>query len=308
MTASFSAPGKAILFGEHAVVYGQPAIAVPLPQLRARALIRPLDSPLKIIAEGAPGRRGIQDPLQKMAEITRKQLGLPKLNGEIRIQSQIPIASGLGSGAAVSAAIGRAAAALAGTAIRDETLNSLVYEIEKLHHGKPSGIDNSVIVFERPLYFRTGYQPEFLRINAPLRLLVADSGVTALTWDAVAHVQRLLQRQPDFAREALQRIGNLVESARRCLETGEQARLGQLMCENHALLRALGLSSPALDALVAAALAGGALGAKLSGAGMGGNIIALTPAAAAVDVEQRLMRAGAVTVISASIGGEQRQA
>ena len=305
MKVRASAPGKAILFGEHAVVYGLPAIAIPLSDTRANAIGKAAANPLAIIAEDlgqapltiAGDEYDRADPLALMARLTAKFVGAENISGEIRIRSQLPIASGLGSGAAVSAALGRAVAQLHGVEIPDEELNRLVFEVEKLHHGTPSGIDNTVVVYETPVYFLKGANPEFIRIAKPLWILLADTGVASLTRDAVADVRALADSAPERTRRVFDEIGAIVDDARDCIERGSLARLGALMTANHELLQALTVSSPELDALADAALNAGALGAKLSGGGRGGNIIALCAGDTLCDVKDSLLAAGAKRVL-----------
>ena len=314
MTQSASAPAKAILFGEHAVVYGMPAIALPLPQLRAYAEYQPGGRDLLVsgdhlasfrlssVSGDAPGN----DPIQAMILATARRLGVGEISGQLRIRSDIPIASGLGSGAAVSAALGRAIAALLERELPAVELNALVYAIEKLHHGKPSGIDNTVVVYERPVYFVKDQQLDFLSVAGALRLLIADSGVAALTRETVAHVRQLRQSQPAQTAGIIREIGAIAEGGRALLERGDSQELGRLMTLNHALLQVLELSSPLLDRLVAAASQAGAYGAKLTGGGRGGNIIALVDETSAADVEAALRIAGAKRVFASSLQVEAR--
>lgn len=305
MSAHASAPGKAILVGEHAVVYGKPAIALPLSGIRANAIYRPTGSPLTLIAEDQArpplkilkGDIESSDPLARMPALTMQYFGLESLLGEIRIRSEIPIASGLGSGAAVSAAIGRAIAQLHGKNLPDEALNRLVFEVEKLHHGTPSGIDNTVVVYESPVYFVKGGSVDFVEIADPLWVMVADSGIASLTRDAVADVRTMARMAPAQTARVFEDIGAIVNETRHCIEHGNNARLGELMTANHRLLHAINVSSPELDFLVDAAIRAGALGAKLSGGGRGGNIIALVNEASAPEVKQSLIEAGAKQVM-----------
>lgn len=314
MRCQASAPGKAILCGEHAVVYGFPAIAVPLDDLRANARGKPTDKPLTIFAEDlASSPIGIETdecnrgyPLSLMARLTTKHLGLASARGEVRIKSDIPIASGLGSGAAVSAALGRAVAQIHGADISDEDLNRLVFEVEKLHHGTPSGIDNTVVVYESPLYYVKDASLDFIEIGKPLRLVLADTGIASLTRAAVADVRMLLRGAPAKTRQIFSEIGTIVDEARDCIEQGDSARLGALLTANHRLLHALTVSSPELDELVEAALKGGALGAKLSGGGRGGIVIALAHEDALCKVKDSLLRAGAKRVTATVVGQESQ--
>lgn len=315
MSVCASAPGKAILFGEHAVVYGSPAIAIPLTGVRARASSRAVDQPLTIIAEDLPRppltleaeQADLKDPLALMAWLTMRRLGAERVQGEIRIRSEIPIASGLGSGAAVSAALGRAIARLQGVDISDDDLSRLVFEVEKLHHGSPSGIDNTVVVHEKPLYFLKDRPPEFIDFASPLLFVLADTGIAALTRDAVADVRALRQSQPAPTARIFDAIGEIVNEARSCITRGDSFRLGELMTANHRLLGALSVSSPELDRLVAAALKAGALGAKLSGGGRGGVIVALTDEDAVDRLCQALFEAGAKRVMRTIAGAGSHQ-
>lgn len=311
MNGTVSAPGKAILLGEHAVVYGKPAIAIPLPQLRAAAEFRQTNNPLTIHAADLPrppwqwneAAAGSSDPLAAMAALSVQHLGRDAPKGEITIRSAIAIASGLGSGAAVSAALGRAIAAMCGATISNAALNALVYEVEKLHHGTPSGIDNTTVVFEQPVYFQRGQPIKAIRPTRRLDFLLADSGVPALTRESVAAVRQLLREEPDRANNLLDQIASVAISARACLESVNRMRLGELMTANHGHLRELSVSSPKLDTLVTAAMQAGALGAKLSGGGRGGNIIALVEPATTLAVKKALQLAGANRIHAASIGG-----
>lgn len=301
-----SAPAKAILVGEHAVVYSQPAIAVPVSRLRAYATIRPtpgglrittahLDIPVNVDAVS------VDNALALTARLVLKTLGAPPPEATIAIRSDIPIASGLGSGAAVSTALARALCAGIGLPLAEAALNDLIYEVEKIHHGTPSGIDNTVIVYERPVYFVRGAPLATLRIGAPFTLLIADTGRSASTRAAVAGVRQLYDRDPAGVQPRLDEIGALVQQARAAIETGDSPTLGTLMNANHDLLRQLTVSSPELDALVSAARTAGALGAKLSGGGRGGNMIALVTPETSAAVAAALTAAGATRVISTEV-------
>ena len=305
-----SAPGKAILVGEHAVVYGAPAIALPLSGIRAWARSSTADYSLTIIAEDLDRSPLVidadesepSDPLALMVRLTMQYLGVAAIQGEVRIRSQIPIASGLGSGAAVSTALGRATAQLHEVDIPNSDLNELVFEVEKRHHGTPSGIDNTVVVYEKPLYFVKDGNSEFINVADNLMVAIADTGIASLTRDAVAAVRAQVQSSPTRTRRIFDEIGAIAQEARDCIERGNTGRLGELMTANHHLLRALNVSSPELDRLVEAAETAGAHGAKLSGGGLGGNIIALVDHDSAQNVAQSLFEAGAKHVMVTAAG------
>lgn len=310
MSVRASAPGKAILLGEHAVVYGLPAIAIPLSGIRAKATAYASADALAIVAEDltrpplkiVSGESEPADPLALMASLTAKYLGLANINGEVRIQSDIPIASGLGSGAAVSAALGRAIAQLYDVDIPDADLNQLVFEVEKLHHGAPSGIDNTVVVYEMPVYFIKDAACDFIDIDKPLSILLADTGIASLTRDVVADVRSLAHSAPTHTGHVFAEIGAIVNEARDCIGRGATTRLGALMTANHRLLQSLSVSSPELDLLVDAALKAGAIGAKLSGGGRGGCVIALVDEDTVYRVKHSLIEAGAKRVMATVAG------
>lgn len=307
LPVSVSAPAKAILFGEHAVVYGQPALAAPVSSLRVTVSTSPAAVPTFAAVEWTRDfpsdirTEQLTDPVLRMAKSTASHLGIDVPAARYEIASQIPVASGLGSGAAVSAAVGRAIAATAGKNISDDDLNALVYEIEQIHHGTPSGIDNTVIVYEKPVYFVRGKPIEMFSVASPLHLLIADTGRSALTKESVGDVRRLIDARPDFALPRIEQIGQIVNAARHAISSGDLDTVGQLMANNHTLLSELTVSSPELDGLVKAALSAGATGAKLSGGGRGGNMIALVSAETEQTVRAALTGAGAVRVIATTV-------
>ncbi len=165
---SASAPGKIILFGEHAVVYGRPALAVPVTHVQATATVTAnsrrgiwIEAP-NIELTSELSRLPPDHPLAAVVNTTLTALNISHPPAcTVYIQSTIPVASGLGSGAAVSVAVLRALSAYLGRPFSDEQVNRLAYEIEKLHHGTPSGVDNTVITFARPVYFVKGKPIEF---------------------------------------------------------------------------------------------------------------------------------------------------
>jgi mevalonate kinase len=303
-----STPGKVILFGEHAVVYGRPAIAVPVAQVKATATIdaaRPghgatilaTDLARAVHLCDAPA----DDPLAAIARAALAHFDLPEPDANITVHSTIPIASGMGSGAAVSASIARALAKFLGRDIDEAALSSLVYEVEKLHHGTPSGVDNTVVVYARPVYFIRGRPIQTFRVERPFTLVIGDTGVKSPTKIAVGDVRRAWEAERERVETLFDRIGSIAERARAAIEVGQVDALGPLMDENHALLREIGVSSDGLERLVAAAKSAGAAGAKLVGGGRGGNMIALVDEVTRSGVERALIDAGAKAVIVTTI-------
>jgi mevalonate kinase len=296
---SATAPGKIILFGEHAVVYGQPAIAVPVHQVQATVTVTPAPAGSGLTVRAVDLSQVISlaaapedDPLARAVRLTLAHLGQPVPDVTLCVTSTIPIASGLGSGAAVSTALVRALAAYLGRPLTPATVSQLVYEVEKLHHGTPSGIDNTVVAYGMPVYFVRGpagdAQMQTFGVATPhgtpdgskgLRFLIGDTGVSSPTRVAVGDVRRGWERDPARYEGLFAQVGALVGQARALIQAGgDLVALGTLMDRNHTLLRQMGVSSPELERLVEAARAAGAVGAKLSGAGRGGNMIALLPA------------------------------
>ncbi len=298
-----SAPGKVILCGEHSVVYGYPAIAVPVSGLRARATISaaPSGSGLRIVAADLNETVQVKTalPTHPLAAIARgvlAHLALPEPDATLTLRSEVPIAAGLGSGTTVSVAVARALAAHLGQELDTETVSALAYEVEKIHHGTPSGIDNTVVAYERPVYFVKGQPPTPFTIHTPFHLLIANSGIPSATRHTVAAVRQRWEANRATYEAYFKRMGDIADAAREHIEAGQIKHLAPLLDENHALLRDIGVSLPVLDQLVSAAREAGAWGAKLTGGGGGGNVIALVPPAHIETVTAALRQAGATQV------------
>jgi mevalonate kinase len=307
-----TAPGKIILFGEHAVVYGRPALAAPVTQLRARAVLETGDGPdVRLVAPDL-GRATtlaaarVTNPLAATVRLVerRARRSLPP-GVSLSVSSAIPIASGLGSGAAIAVAVIRALDAYFALSLSREEVSALAYETERLHHGTPSGIDNTVIAFEQPVYFvrrQPHNQIETFCPARPLRLVIADTGVRSATKDVVGDVRRQWEADRPRFEAIFDACGRLAEAGRSALAAGDWAAVGRLMSQNHEQLVAMTVSSAALDQLAEAARAAGALGAKLSGAGRGGNLIALVSAESEAAVCAALLAAGAARLFRSDVG------
>lgn len=307
-----SAPGKIILFGEHAVVYGQPAIAVPVTQVQARCTVVAIPTaPAGRVEIEAPDI-GLKSTLEELSpahplalplHLVREQLGIPAFPAcRLRITSTIPIASGLGSGAAVSVAVARAVSAFLGHPLSDEQVSGIAFRVDQTHHGTPSGIDNTVITYNQPIYFVRGEPFERLTLHHPFWMVIGNSGIASPTLTVVEEVRQRYQSSPSSIEPILLAIGEIVRQARAILASDSLEPLGALLTENHQRLQELGVSCPELDHLVNAALQNGALGAKLSGGGRGGNMIALVEEGQAARVADALRRAGAVSTLITRVG------
>jgi mevalonate kinase len=303
------ASGKVILFGEHAVVYGRPAIAVPVSEVRARAVVEPAaDEQGTVVVAPDLNRRVVvsqaadDEPLARIVSLALQAMRRePDPDLTITVTSMLPIARGMGSGAAVSTAIVRALAAHYDHWFPSRAVSDLVYHTEVLYHGTPSGIDNTVIAYEKPVFFVKDVGWEVFWVGEPFLLVIADTGIESSTREVVGDLRRRYQAAPAHYEALFDRAGEIAVAARVAIEGGQPRALGRFMDENHVLLQEMGVSCPALDRLVLAAREGGALGAKLSGAGWGGNVIALVTEEARGRVGMMLRLAGATRIITTEV-------
>ena len=299
------APAKTILFGEHAVVYGEPGIAMPLWGITTTAFFLPLQnlnrkqefhisSPL-IGLEADFSEISDDLPLKKLIILLTDLLHLTELPAKIlRIETTIPIASGLGSGAACSVAVIRAFFDEYQCDFDDAEVSAIAFEIEKYYHGSPSGLDNTTISFGKPVYFQKGKGFEILQVGSKLNLIVADTGIPSVTSAVVQDVRKNYEKNQPFLKE----IGRIVEKARPAIEKGNVREIGLLMNENHEFLRKIDVSCYELDFAVETARKHGALGAKLTGAGRGGNFIALAEnPSEMVEIKESLKQIGVKIIL-----------
>lgn len=279
-----SAPGKVILFGEHFVVHGATALALPAAQ-RVTVAVAPrvADTPS---TDSVPWRchpNGVEH-LKRMLVY----LGIAPDDVHLAVSGDLPIGAGMGSSAALAVALVRA------LGVSDvERVRQVAHALEGLAHGSPSGIDDAVAALAKPLLFRRGAPPQALSVRFDVPVWIALTPCLASTREAVEHVG--LWRQQHQARfDALMtRSDELALGA--SASFGKADVLGRMMDEAHGLLAELGLSTPALESVAAAARREGAFGAKITGAGMGGALLVAAPCG--LDLGPALADAGALRVL-----------
>ncbi len=306
---SASAPGKTILFGEHAVVYGYPAIAVPLADISLTVIVQalPNQNGIHILNQGLHEDFSInsfdsENRYSLAIEIIQKHLGIRHMPAmQLTITSKIPLASGLGSSAAFAVALTKAVTSFLGFKVTLEMLNKIAFEIEQNQHGTPSGIDNTVVSYQKPVFFRKNLPPEFIKVGSSLTLVLANSGIRSLTKESVSQVRELYDHDPEKIGHIFDQIGSITEKARKLFESGDHKIIGELMIENHHLLKKLDVSLDKLDHLVGIAVKSGAYGAKLCGGGKGGNVVALVPPDQKDEVAKALVGAGAESCLLSTV-------
>ena len=308
-----SACAKTILLGEHAVVYDQPAIALPISSLRVKAIIEPgiglkpgtvlikipglsLDTDLTSLPKDHPVAIAIQSTLDSLGISEQPSFRL-------YLSNNFPLGAGLGGSAAIAVAIARGLSAFLGHPLEQNEVNAVAYLAEQSAHGKPSGIDNTVVSLEQPIYFQRGIKPEILKPGADFHILIADTGVSKHTQVVVEDLAQKRTENYEI-QKIMASIGKVSEEGRKAFIRGNLSRLGSLMDEDQFLLRLLAVSSPELENLIKAVHTEGTLGAKLTGGGQGGCILALIEADKREAIEQALINAGARQTFYFKIGSE----
>lgn len=299
---------KVILFGEHSVVYGHSAVALPLKNLRMRATVTsndPVDtfntnfkdesktnydfsSKITLSCLGFNGLLSEITPrfnsVRAAICATLEFMGSRWRGESLRIatESDFPSERGLGSSAAAAGAVIRAILDYYSISASDDEIFALTQTAERVAHGNPSGLDATATSASQPVRFKSG---EFSNIDINMRawLVLVDSGVKGVTRATVESLRERLDAQPEYVGELLNELGALAIEAEDDLKFGRAADMGVRMTRAHKILAKLGVSTPQLDNLVQAACENGALGAKLTGGGGGGCVIALAGDALAAE-------------------------
>jgi mevalonate kinase len=278
--------GKAILFGEHFVVHGVPGI-VSAVDSAADAEVKKNGKGITVEDErkGAKGyteKKKLQqkESIERMLEAMN--IDPQKISLKIWLGGNLPGFSGIGASAASSVAIARAIAEEFGMDLSDEKINEVAYEAEKAYAGNPSGIDNTAATFGGLIWFKKNLGGgantiERLSIREPVEIIIGNTGIVANTKAMVAGVGERKKRNPEKYGALFKQAEVLAFTGRKALEVFDLKKVGELMNENHRLLQEIEVSCKELDYLVDLAREQGALGAKLTGGGGGGCMLALTP-------------------------------
>ena len=304
-----SAPGKVILFGEHFVVYGEPAIVLAIDKRTYAKVEKNNDKNLRIVStnlnisgffrngvfrieqgDSKEARIRFEPVKYAVDRILEKHHGTTGLT--IEINSTVPVGAGLGSSAAVAAAVTTAVAELLEVKLSKEDVFRITYEAEKTVHGTPSGIDPAIATFGGTLLFQmdTGFRS--LDVKTDIPLVIGDTGVERSTKALVERVRNLAEKYPQILDPIRRAAREITLRATNALKEKDLETIGELMNMNHALLYGLGVSDESLEWLINGARKGGALGAKLTGAGGGGCMIALARDEKLEQVMEAIQRAG----------------
>ncbi len=275
--------GKAILFGEHFVVYGLPGIAASI-ELNTTCTYEKKTSG-GIIANDLVTREIVrfgEDETKKLDQVlgvVLRETGVKEKNFRLKLSTNMSLMGGMGSSAALGVSILRCLSEEFKLGLDNEEINRITFEVEKVFHSNPSGIDNTVSTFGGMLWFRKAEKNiiERLEIPEPVRVVLIDTGIINDTAELIAKVRKQKNENSGEFEKIFSEYSELALKARKAVEKCDWEKAGKLMDENQELLRRIGVSSSVLEKIIEAGLEAGALGAKLTGAGVGGNVIALTP-------------------------------
>ncbi|MCY7210057.1 mevalonate kinase [Streptococcus sp. IsoGale021] len=276
------AHSKIILIGEHAVVYGYPALSLPLTNIEVTCRILPSDHAWILYEE---------DTLSMAVFASLEFLGVQEAYIRCEIESMVPEKRGMGSSAAVSIAAIRAVFDYYEQELDRETLEILANRAEMIAHMNPSGLDAKTCLSDHAIKFIKNVGFSEFETNLGAYLLIADTGIYGNTREAIQKVEQLGMTALPY----LHQLGKLTTEVEEALKVKDLERIGIAMSEAHLSLKNLGVSCPEADRLVATAQENGALGAKMSGGGLGGCIIALVASEEkAVSLADLLREKGAV--------------
>jgi mevalonate kinase len=276
--------GKAILLNEHFVVYGIPAIVSAIGKYTVAKVETMQKKGWTLNDNRKATPRYKEDKIDQQKESINKilkkmNIDLSKKGIDITLEGNLYCASGIGASAASCVSIARALSDHYQLNLSDEEINDIAYEGETAYHGTPSGIDNTASTFGGLIWFEKKEPKvmEKIQIPNPVEIVMGNTGKVANTTAAVAGVRERKEKYKEKYDEIFDRSENIAYLAKDALIDEDYKELGKLMNENHKLLQQIEVSSKELDFLVKLARDHGAFGAKLTGGGLGGNMIALTP-------------------------------
>ncbi|MDP4084888.1 MAG: mevalonate kinase [Bacillota bacterium] len=303
------AHGKLILVGEHSVVYGKPAIALPFPLIEVKSFVEEIPESIRISCDYYDGYLStVPNKMKGIAACVVETLKVltPHPKGLlIRLESTIPLGRGLGSSAAVAIAIVRSLFTYYKRELNQKVLSSLVNISETHAHGNPSGIDMAAASGETPIWFQKDREIDQIQIGAPIHLVVADSGRVGDTLSAVSGVKEKYKTDQHKTNASMEHLEEITYTARTALSGGHLKILGHLLDLAQEELTSLGVSDDGINKLVHAARKAGALGAKLTGGGRGGCVIALAKNAShAKSLAKAFLIAGASKTWNFSLGNK----
>ena len=271
---------KVILIGEHSVVYGYAAIALPIKSIPVKVSMLEVSESSNIqsrffsglISELPHNMIGIQELIYKLDS----DFNQSKTNYSLQIESDVPIGRGLGSSSAIATAIVRCFGQFFNQKMSYDDLLKYINISETIIHGSPSGIDAVTVSSDLPVYFKKGQEPQqILNMNISGYLIIADSGIRGNTGEAVSHVQSEITNNPE-KNSYLEDLGKLTEETSELLSTNKVRTMGKVFNQAQIDLKELGVSTPQLDYLIDEANLNGSLGTKITGSGYGGCFIGLT--------------------------------
>ncbi|MFO7872283.1 MAG: mevalonate kinase [Candidatus Undinarchaeales archaeon] len=314
--------GKTILFNEHFVVYGIPAIASAIND-QTTAEVELTDDLTPSGNEGSMAGEGwvLEDnreanPGYKEKKLEQQKDSIKRVlkavdfdttdkNIKITVNGNLKAVGGVGASAAICVAVARALNRKFDLDFDDEKINEIAYEGEKAYAGTPSGIDNTASTFGGLIWFEKtdeGSKIDRLSLENPVEIVLGNTGLTTDTAKAVAGVKERKEKNPEKYNKLFEQARNLVGKAKEELLNSNFKEVGKLMNKNHTLLKAIEVSHPKLDELVDIARENGAYGAKMTGGGLGGYMLALTPGKELQDKVAEAMEEAGYEALKTKIG------